>query len=432
VDPTEASTPAVHRRTFAVGLALIALLGLGVRISFAATREPDPLMYDAAFYKGEAEILASGGGFTDPFLYELQGRAGEAAHHPPLTALVLTPVAWFGGNATAMRLTFAVLGSGTVVLVGVLGAAVAGRRVGLVAAGIAAVYPFLWINDGVIMAESLAVLLTTAALVGVFALLRRPTWWRAAALGAGCGLAALARAELLLLGLLLAVGLVLRPSEAMRSRRIAFGAVVVATMLLVVSPWVVFNLTRFEEPVFMTTDGEVNLLFSTCDATFHGPALGDGSWACLLRDRKPAADHSIEAKEFRHVALRYTRDHLARYPVVVAARLGRIWSLFRPTHAVMDFEGRPSWAMGLGLAFYYPLLALAVAGVVVLHRRRRVWWPFVVPPLVVCSIALVSWGQTRYRATAEPCIAVLAAVALTAAFEAVRERRARIPAEATI
>ena len=90
---------------------------------------------------------------------------------------------------------------------------------------------------------------------------------------------------------------------------------------------------------------------------------------------------------------------------------------------VTDFEGRPSWAMRLGLLFYYPLLILAIAGIVVLHRRRHTWWPFTVPPLVVCSIALVSWGQIRYRATAEPCIVVLAAIAVIAGLDLVPARR---------
>src|SRR5690349_3295742 len=95
-----------RRRVFALSLALLVLIGLGIRVAFAATREPDSLLYDAAFYKGEAEMLASGRGFTDPILYELHGHASEAAEHPPLTALALAPVAWLGGDATAMRLTF--------------------------------------------------------------------------------------------------------------------------------------------------------------------------------------------------------------------------------------------------------------------------------------------------------------------------------------
>jgi hypothetical protein len=43
-------------------------------------------------------------------------------------------------------------------------AQVGGRRVSLVAAGLAAVYPNLWVNDGLLMSETLAAL-TTALVV---------------------------------------------------------------------------------------------------------------------------------------------------------------------------------------------------------------------------------------------------------------------------
>ena len=79
--------------------------------------------------------------------------------------------------------------------------------------------------------------------------------------------------------------------------------------------------------------------------------------------------------------------------------------------------------MGLGLVFYYPLLALAVAGAAILHRRRRVWWPLVIPAVLTVAIALVSWGQTRYRAVAEPTIVLFAAVAIEALARRVRRRR---------
>jgi hypothetical protein len=115
-------------------------------------------------------------------------------------------------------------------------------------------------------------------------------------------------------------------------------------------------------------------------------------------------------------ALRYIRHHKARFPVVVAARIGRDFSVFRPQDMV-DFnagEGRKKWITVAGLVFYYPLVLLAVAGVVLLRRRGKLWWPLVAPAFVVVGSAFASYGQTRFRISAEPSIVVLSATALVA------------------
>lgn len=416
--PTERS-----RHSFVIALLVIAVVALGIRVTFVLTRGPDNSLYDASFYQGQAELLADGQGFVDPPFYRSDGRIGEAAHHPPLTALVLTPVAALSDGDTPMRLNFCVVGAIGVFLIGLLGVELGGRRTGLIAAAIAAVYPFLWVNDGVLMAESLAITLTVAALLVTYRLLRAPRVALAVGAGALCGLAALARAELLLLGGLLAIGLILILRGPALGRRVVLAGAVLLSMLVVVAPWVGYNLTRFERPVLMTTDGDVNLLFSTCDRTFFGSDIGGPHYLCLVALPPGGGDHSVEAEHFREVALRYTRAHALQYPVVVLARLGRIWSVFQPDDGVVTFEGRPSWVMGLGLVFYYPLLALAVAGAANLHRRRRVWWPLVIPAVLTVAIALVSWGQTRYRAVAEPTIVLFAAVAIEALARRVRRRR---------
>ena len=57
-------------------------------------------------------------------------------------------------------------------------------------------------------------------------------------------------------------------------------------------------------------------------------------------------------------------------PVVVLARLGRTWSLFRPVDMVKlnTGEDREEWVTRLGLVAYYPTLLFAIGGVVVLWR----------------------------------------------------------------
>ncbi len=77
-----------------------------------------------------------------------------------------------GSHLLAQRLTMTVFGAGVVLLIGLIGRAVAGNRAGLIAAGIAALYPNLWINDGLVMSETLATLAVALAILLAYRFIR--------------------------------------------------------------------------------------------------------------------------------------------------------------------------------------------------------------------------------------------------------------------
>jgi hypothetical protein len=89
-------------------------------------------------------------------------------------------------------------------------------------------------------------------------------------------------------------------------------------------------------------------------------------------------------------------------------------------------EGREEWVTRLGLVMFYPTLLVAIAGGVVLWRRRlrRVLWVLLTPAIVVTIGSAATYGQTRFRAAAEPSLALLAAFALSALWVWVKARRA--------
>ena len=130
------------------------------------------------------------------------------------------------------------------------------------------------------------------------------------------------------------------------------------------------------------------------------------------------ADQSVNARILRARVTEFVGANLDRVPVVVAARVGRVTGLFRPG-AQLDFdvvlEGRErplAVAATIGGA---TATLLAVAGAVVLRRRRRVpVWPLaVLPGLVLFTVAL-TYGTNRFRALGETSLLVLAAVAIDA------------------
>ena len=399
---------------FGRGLGGIVAVALGLRVAYTVgeTAPHDRSLYDSIYYLVQSDALLAGRGFARPFTMLAN------ADHPPLTTLVITPATWLFGITTdvlAQRLTMAIVGTTAVVVIGLLGRAVAGPRVGLAAAAIAAVYPNLFMNDGIVMAESLAALTVALALLATYRLRESGSLRTAALLGVGCGLAALARAELVLLAPGLALPLLLggnRPAWREWMRPVLTVGAVTA---LVVSPWVVRNLVVFEEPALLSTGDGLVLLGANCDDTYRGSRLGYWSIECAGGSPK-RADAAVLASKKRDAALDYVGDHLGRVPVVVAARVGRVWSVFRPvqTAEFSEVEGRPHAAALGGLIMYWVLVPFALGGIAVLRRRRIAIWPLLVPAALVTVIAAFGYGTLRFRVPAEVSIVVLASVALDA------------------
>jgi 4-amino-4-deoxy-L-arabinose transferase-like glycosyltransferase len=414
-------------RRFLALLGVILAVAFGVRVVYVlAVAQNDEKFYDAAYYELQARAIVEGHGYVDPFQF-LPGhphRSTPAADHPPFTVFALVPVAAVGDalglddedSQLAMRFEVALAGLAAVALIGLLGRELAGDRVGLIAAAIAAVYPYLWVNDGLLMSEAFATFFVTAALLLVLWLLRKPSLGVALGLGAVCGLAALSRAELVLLAPLLGLPLLMSFRAVPWSRRLAIVGSLAAGTALIIGPWVVYNLSRFDEPTLLSTNDGTAMLASNCDSVFFGTATGLTDLAQCIPKPPPAGDQSVVSRIYRNRAFDYMNDHKARTPVVVLARIGRDWGLYRPGDMLSwnEHEGRPRWITGLGMVFYYPLLLLAIAGVVLLKRRGTRQWPILMPPLIVTLGTVLSYGQTRFRVPAEPSLVVLAAVALAA------------------
>ncbi len=384
------------------------------------------MLNDSLYYSIQAGRNSEGDWFRDG-LTDLPG-----AEHGPLTSLYLTPWSLLPGDLVRwQRLGTTLLGIALVAVIGLVGKRLAGPAVGLLAAAIAAVYPNLWINDSVIMSESLACLLTGFALLLALRFDGQPRLGVAAALGAVVGLAALARSELALLALGFA-GLAWWRSAG-HPRRALMPVNIVAGALLVIAPWTLYNVSRFEEPVLFTTNDGTTLLGANCDSTYYGD-IGGWDLRCL-GDLPPVGtvDASVSSLDRRDQAVDYITDHLGRLPVVVAARVGRLLDVYGLESLVaMDVgEEKAEWAVWAGIVCWWLVAAAAVVGWRALGRwgdgaaeRSRARWWLAVPVLTVLITTILFYGAHRIRAPAEPAIVVLAAAGVVAVAERRSIRRA--------
>ena len=70
-----------------------------------------------------------------------------------------------------------------------------------------------------------------------------------------------------------------------------------------------------------------------------------------------------------------------------------------------------------GVLMYYVVALLAIAGAVILRRRRGPWRILLAPVVLVLFVSITAYGFTRFRVGAEPALIVLAAVTLNAAID---------------
>src|SRR5882724_3370689 len=166
---------------------LVLLVGLGAlvwRIVYVAVWGADPLPFgDGLYYHLQAKTLADGHGFVEPIGIAFLRDFAATAKHPPLYSMVLASVTRVGralhlgaSDATIVhQVASAFLSSAGVVAIGLAARRVAGSRAAVAAALLAAVYPALWVNDALVMSESIVVLTTALFLLAAFAYLDRPS-----------------------------------------------------------------------------------------------------------------------------------------------------------------------------------------------------------------------------------------------------------------
>ena len=417
-----------HRR-----LAVIVALGAAWRLLylFVVKFDDNLRLNDSLYYSMQAGRNSEGDWFKEA-LSDLPG-----AEHGPLTSLYLTPWSLPGGdNVPWQRFAVTLLGIATLVVIGLVGRRLGGPRAGLLAAAIAGVYPNLWINDSLVMSESLACLIVAGTLLVALRFDERPSVAGTAMLGLLCGLGALTRSEIALFAVGFAgvawwrLGWEHGPLTG-GARRLLLPSVIVATSLATMAPWMLYNLGQFENPVLLSTNDGTTLLGANCDSTYYDD-IGGWDIRCLEPvSNEVVLDASERSRQRRQIALEYIGDHPERVPVVVMARVGRLLDVYGLSSLVaLDTgEEKAEWAVWAGVVCWWLLAAAAMVGWRRLGATGEAasarWW-LTVPLATVLLITVLFYGAHRIRAPAEPAVVLLAAVGILSVLE---RGRASAPSE---
>ena len=340
----------------------------------------------------------------------------------------------FGRSWLAVGIAQVVLAVATALVVFEIGTRLRSVGVGLVAALITTLHPYVVWHDIHLNRELLDGFMLALLALAALAAYERRSLPLAATTGAIAGLAILGNARLALLPLALAVYVAWRTPLG---HALTAAALVVGIAALVVTPWVVRNKVQVG-CYAITTDARA--LWKANNENTRG-VLGHGGWiddvpelpgappwpelaADLTLAGKPTSvDECAQMRLYRHEVVDFWREHPGEKALLAVQATRMLWS---PVPRESDESGSGAARLArrsVEPAFVIALYVLALVGV------------FVAPPHFVGLAALmlgyntlaamVFAGTARYRAPWDFLLALLAAFALAWGWEHVQRRRRR-------
>jgi 4-amino-4-deoxy-L-arabinose transferase-like glycosyltransferase len=447
-----------------VALGAIALLGLVVR-AYVVVNPVEHPGDDSRAYYALSKALYTEQSFGGP---EFEDSSDWSPGAPFLYAAAY--YATGGAREGTARIVEALLGIATILVVFALGWRLGGRElgrwVGLFAAFAVAVYPPFIHTTGELMSEPPAMLTLPAAILAflwasdrsaspVVPGMRREmrSVWPWLVPGLLLGLTALIRPEYLLVGAAFVALAAFREWQRRGWRLgLAGAAVLLVALVLPILPWTIRNAIVLDRVVPISTGGGKALYVGT-----YLPADGEYQRVKAIlaerylgRDLEPgseALDEVNPTELFDEVAKEVQRDHpdltrdgaLGRagkdnfseyfgedpwgYLEMTARKVGRMWSS-GVGEAMSSSAGR---------AVQILLVALGLAGFVLLGLRRR-WWELVVlatPIVLVTAVGAASLAAPRRNEVLMTLVFPLAGLALSSGLAAISSRREWSPEQAS-
>jgi 4-amino-4-deoxy-L-arabinose transferase-like glycosyltransferase len=413
--PDGTRTPAADdRRRLRRAVVGILAVAAAARVALVLATPDLPMRDDPADYHRLAVSVARGHGFGETVL---AAGGGPTAFRPPLYPFLLGMVYRVAGvDVGTARAVQAGLGVVAVGLLGVLVARLAGRRAGLAAMALAAVYPPLLLAGGTLMSEAVSLPLELGALLAALAHRRSPRAWRwPVVAGVLVGLAVLARPNHAVLAL--PVALLLAGS---RPRRLGPAVASLVAAAAVVAPWTARNAAVFGRFVPVSDlDGYVAAgVYNPLSAGLRAhpgafvPPVAVPELAPLFAD--PALDEVALGDELRRRAVEYARAHPGYVPKVVAWNTLRLFDL-----GGLSFTRIAARSLGYGprLADLEAVSFLAVGALALVgltdRRARRVPAAVWLTPVLFVATTVPLLGTFRYRLPVEPFVLLAAACGLT-------------------
>lgn len=429
-EPVHSDVKAVSDRDsllFWIAIAMSTALAIILRVLYLRfVGEPIPRICDASSYYQLGTNLAEGKGYVNWYKLKHGGQSLPTANFPPLYPALLALLHHLGLHTQEVqRYAVAMLGVVNVPILAFAGRRIAGPVAGGAAALIAAISPALIEIDGSFMSEGLYLTFVSLTIFVILYAEDHAGWHSWGVVGVLLGLASLARSE----GIIL-LGLMAIPIAWERGRGQALMPRVVPVLaagvgaILVVGPWTIRNAIQFEALIPVSQSYNSVLAGANCWSAYSMHSELGGWVVPCVRLVEPNGLGEVKTFDvYRTAGVEYALSHKEEWPRVIGARVLRTWGLFQPgvwfglgsaEIRSIEFAKRTMWTGWL-------LIAVAPFGSRLVARQSfaRIWL-LLAPIATVTLTTAIAYGNTRFRAAAEPSLILLAAVAGTALWHFIR------------
>ncbi|MFT5204398.1 MAG: 4-amino-4-deoxy-L-arabinose transferase-like glycosyltransferase [Candidatus Aldehydirespiratoraceae bacterium] len=390
---------------------------------------------DAAYHHGQANLLADTGRYLNPNVFLANGSHVDSAGDPPLFAAYLAAWSKIGVDAVDQhRIAASLWGLVLIIVIGLFTRRLAGNAAGVIAAVIAAVHPLMWLNDMMLLSEGMYQPFVVLMFWAGYEWIKEPSRRNAVLLGVAIALATLIRAEAISLYAFMVLPLFWWVSTIDTREKVRQTILCGVAGLMLMSPWLIYNNLRFEEPVTVSAVTGTVMMAGACDTAWEGESIG--IWARCFEGRNLAPeleakypgswpddeanrvtyDESVIDVFNREKAFEYYRDNWKRFPKVAIARVGRSFEFIRVGHTLRvnyQVEGRWEEPSTLGLGMYYSLVPFSLIGIALLRKRGKRLTPLLSMWPMIAFASISTFGLTRYRVPVDIAMIVLASVALS-------------------
>jgi 4-amino-4-deoxy-L-arabinose transferase-like glycosyltransferase len=435
-------------------LALIAVVGLGARAYVVVNPVANPAD-DSHAYFALSKSLYEEGSFGGPSFR-------DSSDWSPGAPLLYSAAFYATGGARegTARIVEALLGVAAILVVFALGkrlAEAAGDRIsprsgsaaGLLAALAVAVYPPFIHSTGELMSEPAAILTLPAAVLAFLWAGERERLRAWLLPGLLFGLTAMFRPEYLFVGAAFVVLAAIRVGTTRGWKPgLGGGGLLLAALLLAIVPWTIRNLDVLDRVVpistgsgkalyvgtFLPADGEYQRVKAILVERYEGRSLDPHSAALDAIDPTPLFDRvaarypdlprdSALGKIGKQNFSKYFGEDPVDYLAMTVRKVGRMWS---------SGVGE-AMSSGLGRAAQILVVALGLAGFVLLALRRRRWElvALATPIVLVTAVGGASLAAPRRNEVLMTLVFPLAALTLSRLVAAISSAREWSPEQAS-
>jgi Dolichyl-phosphate-mannose-protein mannosyltransferase len=368
------------------------------------------------------------------------GTFGFVAGHPsastqPLYGYFLVPLYWiFGRSWEVVGVAQIVLAAATAVLV-YLSARLIVPRLAALAAIVATLNPYLIWHDVHVNREITDQVVLAAIVFVTLLALRRDSLLLRVLLGALCGLAILGNSRLVLVPVLLAAILLIRPGT-----RVLGTVAILVTAGVVVTPWLVRNdvqlgcfaittdaraLWKANNPNTYATLAAGKWIDDVPQPSSFPPTPEDAAAIYHQTGTYPPVDECAQMNRFEHLAVRYMEHHPGEKAKLAGQSAQLLWD--PRVHETQGRSGAGTWRDKARRfaepVWTIPVMVLALAGLA--FAVDRVFVLLAVLLLAYNTVAaMIFAGTTRYRVPFDFLLVLLAAAAVERLMSSSRYTRA--------